>query len=103
MIEAVQGEYGYYFEFTLHESNGEVHPLDGTETVILRMRHPNGTVIELSDGQVFDAPNGVVRVVVPQSTASSFSNDIYDAQLVLSTAEKLEKTIPFKIRIWRGL
>ena len=102
-VEAIENEYGYYFQFTIYEDYDTAYALDGDETITLRISLPGGTAQSVGTGSIQNASGGIVRATIASSDADNIPEGRHEAQIRISNSSKLIVTKPFEIRFQKAI
>jgi len=95
-LEAKEGEYGFYWVFTILNADGTPKDLTGY-TVQLRVQREGENTDHFKKAcEVIDEVNGKCRYLVEDG---DFTEGVYDAELVLTATGVVERTKSFKIYI----
>ena len=97
-IEAVQGEYGYRFEFTLKNADRTVYTLSG-ETITMRVAKEGESGSQVGTATIYDAANGIVHVAITTSDAAVLTEGQYQVQLWIDDGSKKVATKPITLRV----
>ena len=98
-IEAVQGEYGYWFEFTLKNAGRTVYNLSGDETITMRVAKEGEDGTQVGTATIYDTANGVVHVAITSSDAAALTEGQYRVQLWIDDGTKKIATKPITLRV----
>ncbi len=97
-IEAVQGEYGYWFEFTLKNADRTAYTLSG-ETITMRVAKEGESGAQVGTATIYDAANGIVHVTITSSDAAVLTEGQYQVQLWIDNGTKKVATKPITLRV----
>lgn len=99
MIEAIQGEFGIWFEFTVYKADRSVHTLVGDEIVSMRVQLRGETAFDIGAGSVYNATEGIIRIFITESDSALLKQGVYTAQISLLRAGQRLRTEPFDLQI----
>ena len=103
-VEAVQGEFGYWFSFVLKNADRTVHDLDGITTVTMRVAELGEDGQAIGTGAVYgDAEDAVVRVTISTTDSALLTKARYEAQVIIESASQKLITKPFILKIGRAI
>ena len=103
-IEAIQGEFGYWFSLTLKNADRTVHDLDGITTVTMRIAELGEDGQAVGAGAVYgDSENGIVHITISETESAKLSKARYEAQVVIESAAQKLITKPFILNIGRAI
>lgn len=103
-LEAIEGEFGYWFALTLKNADRTVHDLDGITTVTMRVAELGEDGQAVGAGAVYgDAGDGTVRITISETESAKLTKARYDAQVVIEGAAQKLITEPFILNIKRAV
>lgn len=103
-VEAIQGEYGYWFAFTLKNADRTLHDLEGITAVAMRVAELGEDGQAIGTGAVYgDVEDAVVRVTISISDSALLTKARYEAQVIIESASQKLITKPFILKIGRAI
>lgn len=102
-LQMQQGEHGMAFELTLHDHDGGVHALAGSETIKAYVTKPGSDPASFGTGAVHDAENGVVRITVGSGDDTTLVQGTYEIRVKISGASSVLIPEPETLEVGRGV
>lgn len=103
-LEAIQGEFGFWFSLTIYNADRTVHDLDGVTAVTMRVAELGEDGQAVGAGAVYgDTENGIVRITISEIESAKLTKARYEAQVVIESAAQKLITEPFILNIKRAV
>lgn len=103
-LEAIQGEFGFWFSLTIYNADRTVHDLEGITTVTMRVAELGEDGQAVGAGAVYgDAGNGVVRITISETESAKLTKARYETQVIIEGAAQKLITEPFILNIKRAV